>query len=158
MNGQSFDPKRSRWIPWVFVGGFGVVVAVNAVLITAAVSTFTGTTTVGSYDRGLGYGDVLAEAARQRALGWSGRVSRAGGAVVITLRQADGTPLPADAVVTGRLQRPLERTALPLEFQPSAPGGWRALADVPAQGVWEAVLTVTRGSDRLELRERLTFP
>lgn len=149
---------RGRWIPWVFVGGFGVVVTVNAVLITAAVTTFTGITTTGSYNRGLGYGDVLAEAARQQALGWSGRIARADGFVVIALRQADGTPLPADAVVTGRLQRPLERTSLPLEFQPSAPGGWRAAAAVPAPGAWEAVLTVTRGTDRLELRERLTFP
>jgi len=149
---------RSRWIPWVFVGGFGVVIAVNAVLITAAVSTFTGTTTGGAYDRGRAYGEVLAEAERQRALGWRGTVSRRDGAVSVDLRQADGAPLPADAIVSGRLQRPLERAALPLEFLPSAPGGWRAAAEVPAPGIWEAVLTVTRGGDRFELRERLTFP
>ncbi|TCH98268.1 nitrogen fixation protein fixH [Roseococcus sp. SYP-B2431] len=149
---------RGRWIPWVFVGGFGVVVAVNAVLITAAVTTFTGTTTGGAYDRGRTYGDVLAEAERQRALGWQGAVSRQGGAVVLALRQADGSPLPADATVAGRLQRPLERRALPLHFLPAAPGGWRAAVEIPAPGAWEAVLTVTRGADRFELRERLTFP
>lgn len=149
---------RGRWIPWVFVGGFGVVIAVNAVLITAAISTFTGTTTVGAYNRGLEYGEVLAEADRQRALGWRGAVSRADGAVLVSLRLPDGTPLPADAIVTGRLQRPLDRTALPLAFQPAGPGGWRAVAEVSAPGAWEAVLTVTRGTDRFELRERLTFP
>jgi len=158
MNAISPANPRSRWIPWVFVAGFGVVVAVNAVLITAAISTFTGTTTAGAYDRGRGYGEVLAEAARQQALGWRTAVSRTEGAVLLAVRLPDGTPLPADALVTGVLQRPLERFALPLAFQPSAPGGWRAAAEVPAPGAWEAVLTVTRGTDRLELRERLTFP
>lgn len=149
---------RGRWIPWVFVAGFGVVVAVNVVLITAAVGTFTGTTTKGAYNRGLEYSEVLAEAARQRALGWRGTISRADAAVLVSLRLPDGTPLPADAVVTGMLQRPLERTALPLDFQPVGPGGWRAPAEVPAAGAWEAVLTVMRGADHYELRERLIFP
>lgn len=150
-------PVRGRWIPWVFVAGFLVVIGVNAVLITAAVGTFTGTTTTGAYDRGLGYGAVLDEAARQRALGWKAEVVRAGGAVVVTVRLPDGSPLPADAAVAGTLQRPLDRTSLPLDFQPSAPGAWRAAADVPAPGAWEAVLTVTRGADRLERRQRLVI-
>lgn len=158
MSSASPAPRRSRWIPWVFVAGFGVVVAVNAILITAAVTTFTGTTTAGAYDRGLGYGAVLAEAERQRALGWRTAVTRVGETVQVAVRQPDGTPLPADAAVTGFLQRPLERTAVPLVFQPMAPGGWRAPVEAPAPGAWEAVLTVTRGADRLELRERLTFP
>ena len=34
--------RKSNWIPWIFVGGMGVVIAVNAVLITSAISTFTG--------------------------------------------------------------------------------------------------------------------
>lgn len=149
---------RGRWIPWVFVAGFGLVVAVNAVLITAAVRTFTGTTTSGAYNRGLDYGEVLAEAQRQRVLGWSGRISRGEGAVLVALRGPDSTPLPADALVAGRLQRPLERLSLPLDFAPAGPGSWRAAAEVPAPGAWEAVLIVTRGGDRFELRERLVFP
>lgn len=158
MSVTSPSRPRGRWIPWVFVAGFGVVVAVNAVLIMAAISTFTGTTTAGAYNRGLEYSEVLAEAARQRALGWRGAVSRAEGAVLVSLLLPDGLPLPADAIVTGVLQRPLERLALQLEFRPIGPGGWRATVEVPAPGAWEAVLTVTRGPDRLELRERLTFP
>ena len=39
------EPRRSAWIPWVFVGGMLLVVAVNGVLIVAAVDTFTGVTT-----------------------------------------------------------------------------------------------------------------
>ncbi|MBP0447135.1 FixH family protein [Roseomonas sp. SSH11] len=152
------SPRRGRWIPWAFVGAFAVVIGVNGVLITAAISTYSGTTTAGSYDRGRSYGAVLAEAARQQALGWQGRITREGGAVRLSLHQADGIPLPADAVVNGTLQRPLERASVPLDFTPAAPGSWRAAAGIPAPGAWEAVLTVTRGTDRLELRERLVFP
>ncbi len=158
MSTMSPSGPRGRWIPWVFVAGFGVVVAVNAVLITEAISTFTGTTTANPYDSGRAYGAVLAEAERQRALGWQGTVSRGEGTVLLAMRQADGRPLPADAAVTGSLQRPLERTVLPLAFQPVATGGWQAVVEVPAPGLWEAVLTVTRGTDRFELRERLIFP
>jgi nitrogen fixation protein FixH len=35
-------PPRRSWIPWVFASGMGIVVAVNAVLITAAFSSFPG--------------------------------------------------------------------------------------------------------------------
>ncbi len=149
-------PKpRGRWIPWVFLGGFATVVAVNAVLITAAVRTYAGTTTVGAYDRGRGYAGVLAEAERQRALGWQGEAALRDGAVLLSVLQRDGSPLPADAEVSGVLQRPLERARVALLFQPSGPGLWRAAGDTLAAGAWDAVLTVTRGTDRLEFRERL---
>ncbi|MCZ8150271.1 MAG: FixH family protein, partial [Roseomonas sp.] len=61
---RDFDPNRSRWIPWAFVGGMTVVVLVNLVLVYAALSTFTGVTTGRSYDRGRAYNLVLEEAAR----------------------------------------------------------------------------------------------
>ncbi|MBB5693906.1 FixH family protein [Muricoccus pecuniae] len=149
---------RGRWIPWIFVGGFLIVIGVNGVLITAAVRTYTGTTTAGAYDRGRSYGDVLAEAARQKSLGWTARAARDAGGVTLSVRLPDGSALPADATVTGSLQRPLERASFPLDFNPAAPGAWRAEIAPPAPGAWEAVLTVSRGADRLELRERLVFP
>ena len=62
MNSQGFDPTRGRWIPWVFVGGMGLVIGVNAILVWFALTTFTGVTTPRAYDRGRTYNDVLAEA------------------------------------------------------------------------------------------------
>ncbi len=152
-------PKpRGRWIPWIFLGGFAAVVAVNAILITAAFRTYAGTTTAGAYDRGRGYAGVLAEAERQRALAWRSDAALRDGAVLLSVLQRDGSPLPADAQVSGFLQRPLERTRLALSFHPSGPGFWRAAGEAPGAGVWDALLTVTRGADRLEIRERLVFP
>jgi nitrogen fixation protein FixH len=159
MSASMAKPKpRGRWIPWVFVGGFAVVIGANGVLITQAVRTYAGTTTAGTYDRGRAYGAVLAEAERQRALGWSADAALRDGAVLLSARQRDGSPLPADAEVAGFLQRPLERASLPLAFDPAGPGIWRAAPGAPSAGVWEAVLTVTRGADRYEMRERLVFP
>ena len=33
MPGTGYDPRRGRWIPWAFVGGFLVVFGVNSLLI-----------------------------------------------------------------------------------------------------------------------------
>ena len=41
---EAREARRSAWIPWVFVGGMGVVVAVNAVFVWLSLSTFTGIT------------------------------------------------------------------------------------------------------------------
>jgi nitrogen fixation protein FixH len=157
MNAIVAESRRGRWIPWVFVGGFLVVISANAVLVTAALRSYSGAITTSAYDRGREYGEILAEAERQRALGWRAAVMLQGDAVVVTVRTAEGTPLPADATVTGRLQRPLDQSSLPLAFTPAAAGTWHATATPPA-GAWDAVMTVTRSTDRLDLRVRLVAP
>jgi nitrogen fixation protein FixH len=152
--GQDFDPNRSRWIPWVFVGAFAVIIAVNLVLVYAALSTFTGVTTGKAYDRGRGYNAVIAEAARQDALGWTTRVVLQGG--VLSVAATDREGLAVGSRVEGVLLRPLEGAELRLDFAAAGPGHFIALADLPAQGQWEARLTLTgeRG-ERLEIRQRL---
>ena len=151
---HGFDPNRSRWIPWVFVGGMAVVVLVNLVLVYAALSTFTGVTTGRSYDRGRTYNRVIEEAARQDALGWSARVVLEGG--VLSLTTADREGLPVGGRVEGVLHRPLEGTELRLDFAAAGPGRFIALAEPPAAGQWEARLTLHgEGGQRLEIRQRM---
>jgi electron transfer flavoprotein alpha subunit len=99
--------QRGSWIPWVFAGLMGVVVAVNGVLITAALGTYTGTTSGRAYDRGLHYGEVLEEAARQQALGWQAELAVEPGALLLRARDRAGAPLPAGLGIAARLQRPL---------------------------------------------------
>ena len=93
----SFDPNRSRWIPWAFVGGMTLVVVVNLIMVYYAVSTFTGVTVPRSYERGRGYDEVLAEAARQDALGWQAEVTLAGGG------QNDAAAWAANLTVSGQV-------------------------------------------------------
>jgi nitrogen fixation protein FixH len=152
--GADFDPRRSRWIPWAFVGAFGVIIAVNLVLVVASVSTFTGVTTGRSYDRGRAYNAVLAEAARQDALGWSARVALEGG--VLSVAVADREGLPVGGRLEGLLLRPLEGTEIPLDFAAGGAGRFLAAAGALARGQWEARLTLHGpGGERLDIRERI---
>lgn len=149
-----FDPKRSRWIPWAFVGGMTIVVLVNLVLVYAALSTFTGVTTGRSYDRGRAYNQVLQEAARQDALGWTARVALEGGVLAVNVTDREG--LPVGGRVEGVLLRPLEGAELALDFAAAGPGRFIAFAATPAAGQWEARLTLhdERGR-RLDIRQRV---
>jgi nitrogen fixation protein FixH len=151
------EPRRSRWIPWVFVGGMGIVVAVNAVFIVLALTTFTGTTVPRAFERGRQYDLVMAEAARQAALGWQVDVTWQGGRLLVAARDAEGRPL--TVTVEGALHRPLQDIALPVGFVALGAGRWSAPAEVPLPGQWEARLTLTApdGAHK-DVRARLFVP
>lgn len=159
MTERDFDPRRGRWIPWAFVGGMLLVVAVNAVLIFASVSTFTGVTVGGAYDRGRAYNRVLAEAARQDALGWRAEVAAEGGALLrVSVTDREGLPVPGR--LDGTLLAPLEGMELPLALVAVAPGRWQAaMPGLPRAGQWEARLTLTGPQgQRFDIRRRLVLP
>ncbi len=155
MNSQGFDPTRGRWIPWVFVGGMGVVVVVNAILVWFALTTFTGVSTPRAFDRGRTYNDVLAEAARQDALGWATSVRFAEAVLEVEARDAAGASL--SGVLSGVLHRPLSGEDEPLVFRAVAPGRWQAVA-APRPGLWEARLVLRNASGRIDIRHRLVVP
>lgn len=152
-----FDPRRSRWIPYAFIGGMLLVVAVNGVLVVSALTTFTGVTVTRPYERGRGYNQVLEEAARQQALGWRAEVSWLGGQLSVAVVDREG--LPVGGRLDGELQRPLERTAHALNLISTTPGRWSADAAGLAAGQWEARLTL-RGpaGERLDIRQRILVP
>lgn len=151
------DPGRSRWIPWVFVAGMLLVVAVNAALVYASLSTFAGVAVGRPYERGRGYEAVLSEAARQDALGWSGEVSLAEGALLVAIRDAAGRPV--DGALAGVLRRPAERDEIALELLPVAAGRWAAPTLGARRGQWEARLALTGpGGAVFELRRRVILP
>jgi nitrogen fixation protein FixH len=159
MTALPYDPRRSRWIPWAIAGAMLTVVAVNAVLITAAVSTFTGTTQRQTYATGRTFNHVLEEAARQRAMGWTANLRREGGQILLDARGRDGAPLPTGTAPSAVLHRPVEGTERSLVFTPHGPGRWSAPAQVPAPGQWEARLTLTAPSgEHWDMRERLILP
>ncbi|WP_043362793.1 FixH family protein [Belnapia sp. F-4-1] len=157
MTARSFDPARGRWIPWVFVGMMLLVVGVNAVLITSAVRSFTGTTTGRAYDRGRAYNHIIAEAERQAALGWRAHVTLAEGTLSVAV--ADRVGAPVEGSLTGLLLRPLDGRTVPLDFTEVAPGRWSAPAQPPAAGQWEARLTLLDAAGQhLDIRQRVIAP
>ena len=157
MSATMHDPNRSRWIPWAFAGAMGTVVAVNAVLVYFAVSTFTGVTVPRSYERGRGYDAVLAEAARQEALGWKAEVALGAGALRVAVTDRDGRPVYGR--IEGVLLRPLEGTELALTFSPTGSGRWMAEVQPPQRGQWEARLTLFGPNEAaFDIRQRVIVP
>lgn len=149
-------PRRSLWIPWVFVGGMLVVVAVNGVLVYAALTTFGGVTTPKAYERGRLYNEVLAEAVRQEALGWRITAQLHEGVLRVNAADRDGAPLAGE--LSGALLRPLDGERLPLDFAAAAPGVWIAAAPALRPGQWEVRLRLARGADRSDATIRVIAP
>ena len=117
----------------VFVGGFGVVIAVNLVIASFAVGSFHGTVVDNSYVASQKYNGWLAQAAASEALGWQAVPQRrADGRVVV-----ETLMVPEGAALTATAERPLgarEDTALTFVAEdgdrwvstaPLAPGRWR---------------------------------
>lgn len=146
--------RKSRWIPWIFVGGMTVVVVVNGFMAFYAISTFTGLTTGQAYDRGRAYNSVLEEAARQDALGWTARVRLDDGHIKLSVTDRAGAPVLG--LVEAYLQRPIEGTRV--ELGTAAPhDGFAAPALTPGQ--WEFRGHITDGyGQRLDIRHRLLIP
>ena len=89
---------RGKHVLFCLLGFFGVVFAVNGVLVKAAISTFAGVETSSSYKAGLMFEQEVARAGQQDDLHWQvgGKIARdkAGEAVLdISARDAKGIPL-----------------------------------------------------------------
>lgn len=146
--------RRSAWIPWIFVGGMLVVVVVNIGLVTMALRTYPGVTVQGSYDRGRAYNLVLAEAARQDALGWTAAVALRAGRIAVGVTDREGRAVAG--LLEAELVRPIGGQRVPLGA--ARPGEGFALPELRA-GQWEFRGTLTDGEGRrLDIRQRLMLP
>lgn len=153
----TMNRSRDRWIPWAFAGAMLLVFVVNAGMVFAALSTFTGVTVGKSYDRGRAYNQVLEEAARQDALGWRGDVRVAGNALALTVQDREGQGVAGR--VQGVLRRPVEGNDIALEFEPGSRGNWQAALPALAPGQWEARLRVAdAGGRHLDVVRRVMLP
>jgi nitrogen fixation protein FixH len=152
-----------RHVLFCLLGFFGVVFAVNAVLVKAATSTFGGVETSSSYKAGLMFEQDVARAERQDDLHWQvgGKIARdkAGEAVLdISARDAKGIPL-TGITAQARLAHPaderldhmiaLDRTNAGLfhgEAQ-AQPGQWELIVDL-----YRDEMRVFRSRSRVTLR------
>ena len=161
---------RGWWYPWIFVGGFGLVFVVNAILLTLATVTFNGFETREPSNRRNGYNDKIAASAEQARLGWNGSLSlrplSAGSAdggrtarVTMTFTGAEGHPLDGldVAVLVWRpTQEGLDRH---VELPPTGPGTYARDITFPLPGLWELRVSAGRGDsvqwrtiERIDLR------
>ncbi len=157
------DGPRDRWIPWLIVGFFGIVIVANAVMVFFAMSSFTGLQTEGHYLRGLEYNRVLEAERAERALGWTVSVefSSTGarrGRIAARVRDAAGAPVDG-AAVTADLVRPA-RQGYDMRVTLAAKSGGIYAADVelPLSGLWEIQTQIVRRSDVYSTVTRTVAP
>jgi len=141
-----------RMVLVCLLGFFAVVAGVNAIMMTAAISTFGGVETVNAYQAGLAFEREIAAADAQNGLHWrvQARVASASGATFIDLTVADaqGRPVP-DLSATGRLTHPADARADHLVvFGQTAPGRFRGETDA-APGQWILEIGLSRHGQRL---------
>ena len=149
--------SRSRYIPWLFVAGFAVVVAVNAIMITYAVGSFSGLYTPKPRERGLHYNTVVAEQKARDALGW--RIDTAWraetGHLEIAVSDASGQPL-AGARVFAELVRPVEkRPPVGTTLTAIDVGRFAGFVELPVRGNWDLDVVVEHKGDRFAQTRRL---
>lgn len=144
-----------------FLGFFGVVFAVNGVLVHAATSTFRGMETGSSYKAGLMFKEEVESAVRQNSLNWhvGGHLSRDGSGETrldLSVADAKGTPL-AGLTAVAHLAHPadahLDQT---FELSRTAAGAFHGTVSA-SPGQWELTVDLSRGADRLfRSRSRVT--
>ena len=133
----------------VFVGGFGVVIAVNLVMASFAVGSFHGTVVDNSYVASQKYNGWIAKAEASKALGWQAVPHRRedGRVVLETLA------VPADAAITATAERPLgEREAASLTFAPQGQGRWLSNETIGA-GRWQIHTAIRASGGRAGAQE-----
>lgn len=143
-----------RHMAAILVAFFGVVITVNIIMASYALSTFGGTVVDNSYVASQHYNEWLARAAAQDRLGWERSVGVDADRRVKLLIEKDGVPLhPLQVVAT--LSHPLGRVqprAMHFELEPN--GALRSRTAIPA-GRWRLDLTIRHGNDEARYREEL---
>jgi nitrogen fixation protein FixH len=136
-----------------FIAFFGVVFAINGIMVKAATSTFGGVETQSSYKAGLQFEQEATRARAQDELHWQveGHVERnAGGAAAldVSVRDALGKPVPG-IIAEARLAHPAdERLDRDIVLTIAGLGAFHG--DVQAQaGRWDLTLDLYRGGERV---------
>ncbi|WP_257548080.1 FixH family protein [Sphingopyxis sp. DBS4] len=144
-------PFTGRHAAMILVAFFGVVISVNIVMASFALSTFGGTVVDNSYVASQHYNEWLARADAQDQLGWDKSVTVDESRHVRLAVRKDGAPVEGLRIVA-TLRHPLGQTPpRALRFAPVADGTLRSLGALPA-GRWQIDLSVHRGADEARYR------
>ncbi len=162
------SPRRPRgwWYPYIYVGVFGVVLAVNLVFMYSAVHSFTGLETEHAYEQGLAYNHALAMAKAQEKLGWSveAEVDSRGGHVegldpeadvTVSFHDKDGKPITGLSVKADFVRPTSAGHDKSMELAERGDGRYTALASLPLPGQWEMHVTAHRADLDYQFDKRI---
>jgi len=160
-------PRKTRELTgkhvlFCLLGFFGVVFAVNAVMVKAATSTFGGVETSSSYKAGLMFKQDVAAAEQQEALHWqvSGKLARnSDGQTVLDISARDAKDAPiAGLTAQARLAHPAnEQLDHVIALGRTAAGQFHGTAQA-RPGQWELIVDLYRDEQRVfRSRSRVTL-
>ncbi|MEQ9121959.1 MAG: FixH family protein, partial [Alphaproteobacteria bacterium] len=132
-----------KMLMWT-VGFFGVIIAVNLVLLVFALRTHTGLVAPNSYVASQNFNRKAAEAHAQAARGWKTGAVYGRGVLELTFAGPDGEPI-RDLHVEGGVGRPVSAAEdRRVVFTQAAPGVYHAETKLgPGEWIVEAVATGT---------------
>ncbi len=144
-------PFTGRHMALIFVGGFGIVIGVNALMATLALRGFGGVVVKNSYVASQNFNSWLKEADAQDKLGWDVEIARlADGTLSVATRG-----VPADAKVTASARRPLgDPETREFAFLGNPESGFSSVTPLP-KGRWLLRLSVVSGSHHWRRESRL---
>jgi nitrogen fixation protein FixH len=142
-----------RHVLLCLIGFFGVVMAVNGIMVKAATSTFGGVEVQSSYKAGLAFRTEAARARAQDALDWrvDGHVARnqAGDAALdVSVKDANGMVVPG-VTAQARLAHPAdERLDHKIALKATGAGAFHGEVQASA-GRWDLIIDLYRGKERV---------
>ncbi|SKB95798.1 FixH family protein [Sphingopyxis flava] len=144
-------PFTGRHAALILAAFFGIVIGVNMVMASFALSTFGGTVVDNSYVASQRYNEWLARAEAQDRLGWEKSVAVDKSRHVRLTILEKAAPLQGISV-TATLRHPLgQAPARTMDFATQADGSLRSLEPLPA-GRWQIDIAVHRGADEARYR------
>lgn len=146
-------PQRQltgRMVLACLVTFFGIIFAMNVVLIRVAVSSFGGVETESSYKAGLNFTSDVTAAHAQDARHWAVDVTLQrnadGTQVIVTAKDAEARPL-SGLIPVARFTHPTDRRRdVALELNETEAGRFQGLA-AASKGQWDLVIELMRDRD-----------
>jgi nitrogen fixation protein FixH len=160
ISGRSPRIITGRTVLLCLIGFFGIIFAMNIVMVRVALSSFSGVETESAYKAGLSFKNDVAAARAQDARHWAVDASLQRGEttrVIITARDAQARAVEGLKPEV-RLAHPTDkRRDVPLEFIELTPGQFQSLTPMP-EGQWDLVIGLKREAETVfRSKSRITL-
>lgn len=147
-----------RHVLLMVVAFFGVIFAINAYFITAAVTSFRGEDVKGSYRQGLEYNQQLETRRAESQLGWSASYNvintETDSPRVIVALKKKSSPL-ANLDISGTIRHPTDtKMDKTVSFVETKSGQYEMVEPLPS-GQWQLRATATDGADTFNFQHDL---